>query len=216
LERPEEWRDASPINVEDLDAATARYLDRPWLQINHLEWYILRAFLLDGVLRLSDGIRSGNAFDDPGLLRPLAYELSGGKLFRGLWWRTGLIVAGFALKWIFLPAIAALAYYYYDNIVAALWILGVFAVLVVLRIVLLPRRFMNRRESKRKHEVLADKLEKCVLLYRSADVSTVNPTRLLEKAREAEKTSGVLVRPAVFSILDRAITRDPAVFTPNP
>lgn len=207
IERPSEWTDASPIDPARLDAATARYLERPWLQSNRLEWYLLNGFIVDEMLRLVDGIKSGTAF---GTIN-WAYLLSGGRYFPALWWRLGLAALKFTLNWLLLPGLAAVAYFY-DYIVAAKWLLGIFGVLVVLRILFLPIRFMRYRTRKRETSEYQGKLNQLIQIHQSVSASTLNPTRLRERLIEIEKED-TLVRPAVYSILDRAIARDPAVFT---
>lgn len=207
IERPEEWTDASPIDPDQLDAATARYLERPWMQINLLDWYLLSAFISDELLRLMDGIKSGSAIGSPNW----AYVLSGGKYLNTLLWRLGLGLLKFALRWLLLPAVAGLAYYI-GYVTAAMWILGLFGLLVVIRIVFLPSRYIRRRARKRQVAELEDKLKRPIQIYQSSHTRTLNPTLLRERIANAER-EGALVRPAVYSILDRAIARDSAVFT---
>jgi hypothetical protein len=207
FERPEAWTDASPIDPGRLDAATARYLDRPWLQVNRLDWYLLNGFVSNELLRLMDGIKSGSATGQINW----AYVFSGGKYLTTLYWRLGLRVVKLAASWILLPALAALAYYVgYINVAKST--LGLFGILVILRAIFLPGRFMRRRAQKRQAAELQDKLKRLIQIYQSCNASTLNPTLLRERIADAER-GDVLVRPAVYSILDRAIAKDPAVFT---
>ena len=72
IDRPKEWTAASPINPTALDAATARYLERPWMQSNLLDWYLLNGFLTDEMFRFQDGLLSGSALGETNW----AYQLS--------------------------------------------------------------------------------------------------------------------------------------------
>lgn len=205
--RPECWNDASPINPSLLDAATAHYLERPWLQVNRLDWYIINGFLSDEILRAMEAIKSGAATGQINF----AYLLSGGKYFGTIYWRVGLGFAKFVASWILLPAIAGFAYYLGHND-AAKWILVLFGILVVLRIILLPSRLVRRRARRRKAAEWEDKLMRLTQIKQSCEANTLNPTRLRERIAEAERGE-TLVSPAVYSILDRAIARDTAVST---
>jgi hypothetical protein len=207
IENPEEWTGASPIDSSRLYMATARYLERPWMQVNLLDWYILNGFVLDELLRLADGIKSGSSIGSINW----AYILSGGKYLKTLWWKFVLGAAKFALSWLLLPALAALAYYLGYKTVAN-WTLGLFGLVVVIRVILLPARYVGRRARKRQMGELSDKLKRLIQIYQSCNASTLNPKLLRERILEAERTEA-LIKPAVYAILDRAITRDPAVFT---
>lgn len=122
-----------------------------------------------------------------------------------------MAVMTFTLNWLLLPGLAAAAYFY-GHVVAAKWILGIFGIFVVLKVVFLPTRFIKYRARKRKTAEYQEKLNQLMQIHDSACAQILNPTRLREKLIEAE-AGKTLVHPAVYSILDRAIVRDPAVFT---
>jgi hypothetical protein len=206
IERPKAWRDASPISPRRLDEATARYLERPWLQFNRLDWFILMGFVLDALLRLMDDIKSGTAFGTTNW----AYVFSQGRNLAWLSWGVGFWTARFAANWLLLPASAGVAYYL-NYIDVAKWIIGLFVIVVIFRIIFLPSRFIRWRMRRRRAAELTLMLKRILQIYQSVDVDTLNPTLLRE--RIATVNSEVLIRPAVYSILDRAISRDPAVFT---
>ena len=206
-ERPTEWTDASPIDPTVLDAATARYLDRPWLQSNLLDWYLLNGFIVDEILRLADSVKSGFVLGKI----DWAYVLSEGRSFAQLRWRLGFTAIKFSLKWLLLPGLAAVAYLNYFE-TAAMWILGVFGILLVVRMFFLPRRFKQYRDRKQVTADAEGKLKQLIKIHKSISVNTLNPTRLRQRLIEAEN-EGTLVHLAVYCILDRAIVRDPAVFT---
>ena len=211
INKPEEWTAASPINPTALDAATARYLERPWMQSNLLDWYLLNGFLTDEMFRFQDGLLSGSALGETNW----AYQLSKKTIVSTLRWRVGLGTAKFALNWLLLPALAAVAYYS-DYILAAQLILGMFGVLVIFRIIFFPSRFMRKRERKRQFAELQDGFNQLIgIQARVNDCSTLNPTVLREQLNRTEREGALVIRPAIYSILDRAIARDPAVLTKN-
>ncbi len=164
------------------------------------------------MFRFQDGLLSGSALGETNW----AYQLSKKTIMSTLLWRLGLGTAKFALNWLLLPALAAVAYYYFDYILAAQLILGMFGVLVIFRIIFFPSRFMRKRERKRQFAELQDGFNQLVRIQVMVnDCSTLNPTVLREQLNGTEREGALVVRPAVYSILDRAIARDPAVFTKN-
>jgi len=58
---------------------------------------------------------------------------------------------------------------------------------------------------------MEDKLHALVNVYQSSSVEIFNPSRLRDIIARTESEE-VFFRPAVYSILDRAIERDAAVF----
>ena len=190
-----------------LDSATARYLERPWLQSNLIDWYILNGFILDELLRLTYATRSGLVFGET----DWAYLFSRGKNESWALWRFGLSAAKFALNWLLLPALAVIAYYL-ERFSAMRWILGGFGGLVLLQLSSLPGRLMRSRARKRSLAELEDKYSRLFRLRQSTNVSTVNPNSLREQLKMAVEDD-LILRPAIHSIVDRALVRDPAVLT---
>lgn len=207
--KPEEWTGVSPIDPGLLDCATARYLERPWMQMNTLDRYILLGFVADAIYRISDSLLSGSIIGKTNW----AYILSGGKLLNTILWGLGINIIKFMAIWVLLPIIAGIAYYlnYFD---VALWIFGIYCLVVIYRLATFPKRFMYRRKLKHDAESATEKLRQLINIYRSIDVYTVNPNSLRARISEAEK-NGVLFMPAVYSIVDRSIMRDPSAFTIN-
>jgi hypothetical protein len=212
FEKPKEWsEEASPIDGDNLDKATAKYLAEPWMQLNKLDWYIINAFVIDEILRLGDGIRSGEAFGEIKFVQRMSYSLSEGKPLRTLLWKIGLNIFLFILNWLLLPIIAVVAYIY-NYFEVAKWVAIIFAVQVLYNIVISPWRIIHWRRLRILKKTLVKKLERLIQIYLITHVQTINPSVLRNKIVELEK-EGVLIKPAVYSILDRAIQRDSAVFT---
>lgn len=61
-EQPDKWSSPSPVNVGSLDAATARYLKEPWMQLDRIDWCILNGFIFNEMAHVADAIKSGVAF----------------------------------------------------------------------------------------------------------------------------------------------------------
>lgn len=208
LNRPAGWTAVSPINPDLLDAATARYFKNPLIQSNTLEWYILKGFVYDALARYSDAIESGLALGRTNW----GYAITRGNFFKAIFLNAGLGIIKFIIKWILLPAIAALFYFYFKYELVAIWFILAYTVLVVINIILIPKRLIQRRERKKKESEINNKLEKYIAINEITNSSTINPKSLKTHLEELQR-DGIYFHPAVYSILGRAIQRDSAVFT---
>jgi hypothetical protein len=205
VDRPNDWTDSSPIDPEELDRATSSYLTKPWMQLNTIDWYILNSFIYDGYLRLLEDFRSGRVLGKTNW----AYAFSGGKYLRTLRYQLLLGCAKFFFRWLFPAAVIALLYFSFESRQTAT-LLG--ALYIAVRLIFLPKRLIQRRSLKKKALDIGNKLEVLAKLYQSTSATTINPTRLREKLVSAENF-GVVLRPAVYSIVDKAIMRDQGLFT---
>lgn len=185
-EKPDEWKAPSPIDTESLDFAASCYLKEPWMQLDRIDWYILNGLIFGQMASLSNALRSRKT----------------------TFWRIGLTVATFCLRWFVLPAVAALLYYlgYLD---AAKWVLGAYGVYIAYYLVLFPWRYSVRRRLKKEYADIKQRLKASIQIYQSVSATTINPTHVKEQIAQLEKGKSFF-KPAVYAILDRAITRDPA------
>ena len=204
--RPDTWEDVSPVNSSSLDSVTARYLQRPWMQLNLLDWYILNGYVFDEAARLADAIKSGQAI---GIIN-WAYIFSGGNIEKTLYWRVAFEISKFLARWILTPAIIIAVYYVgYHGI--AKWIAIPYGIYVIIHVALFPRRYLRRKALTKELEEYESKLNALIGVYQSSSPEIFNPCRLRDLIARTESEE-VLLRPAVYSILDRAINRDAAVF----
>jgi hypothetical protein len=204
--RPDDWDDVSPVDKSSLDTATARYLQRPWMQLNLLDWYILNGYIFDETARLADGIKSGEAI---GIIN-WAHVFSGGGFQKTFYWRAAFEISKFLARWILVPAIIITAYYagYYET---AKWIAIFYGVYLIIHVTLFPRRHFRRKALTKGLDELESKLNALISIYQSSSPEVFNPSRLRDLIAKNENKE-VLLRPVVYSILDRAIDRDAAVF----
>ena len=204
--RPDSWWDASPVNKSQLDAATVRYLQRPWMQLNLLDWYILNGYVFDELARVSDSIKSGEAI---GIIN-WAYLFSGGDFEKTIYWRAAFQLLKFVARWILGPAVIILVFYFgYQQV--ANWLAVFYGLYLLIQVAFFPRRYLRRKAVQKQLNDLEDKLRRLINVYQSSSVEIFNPSRLRELIAKTESEE-VFFRPAVYSILDRAIERDAAVF----
>jgi len=207
-QRPDDWSDVSPINPVDLDLATARYINCPWLQSDAIDWYLINAFMLDEILRYEDDFRSGKVL---GRI-DWAYKLGGGQFPYVLIWRTAFVTLNVVFGWLLLPGITIAALVYDYTTLAAITG-GAFSVVMLVRLILFPNRFSAWLARRRLKKHLEAKLKHILDLYdTNISVATINPTLLKERMQGVERDFP-FVRPVFYSILDRAIERDPYVLS---
>lgn len=205
--KPDDWEGASPVDKDSLDEATAEYLGRPWMQLNALDWCILNGYIFDETARMGDGIKSGQAV---GIIN-WPYVLAGGDFEKTLYYGVVSAAAKFIGRWILAPAAIATLYYFgYET--AALWIAAPYGIYIAAHLALFPMRYRKRKTLRKEYRDWQEKHKKLVNIYQSVSTKVFNPTRLRELIARTENEE-VFFRPAVYSILDRAIQRDPAVFT---
>lgn len=203
--KPDNWTHSSPVDSASLDSATAKYLKNSWMQLNKIDWYIINAFVFSELAELSEGIVSGQVF---GTIN-WAYAFASGRIDKTIIYQFIFSIVKFVLKWLLLPAFGILLYYL-DFFKLAKWVFVVYAVYIVFQVILFPKRYFQRKERGKQYDKAQKIVESLTQIYLSSNVGVVNPTQLRVLMADAEK-KGIPLRPAVYSILDRAIQRDPAV-----
>src|SRR3546814_16831656 len=76
--------------------AVIRYFERPWMQSNTLEWFILQGYLFDSMARLRRDAMNGSLFG----MTNWAYIFSKANAESAVFWRAGLELTKFALRWL--------------------------------------------------------------------------------------------------------------------
>ena len=207
--QPDDWTHFSPMNEKWLNRATASYLEKPWLQHNFVDWAIINASLFNQLVELSNGLRSGQ------LLGRLnwAYIFSGNKLVKQQLWTVGFALFGFLARWIIPPA-AAIALLVLKYGTAAAILGGLWAVYVLLRFVGLIVGWGERSAERTEVRNYTEMFNALIAVWLITNSNVINPTRLRELLVETDQRGvGFSVPAVVYSLVDRAIERDAAVFT---
>ncbi|NGO51563.1 hypothetical protein [Allomesorhizobium camelthorni] len=201
---PKNWiGDRSPVRSDLLDKALAKYLKRPWLQHDIIDGSVINALLFTELAEVSEQVRVGAATGTPNW----SYILSDGNELAQLGWAIALPIVGFLARWVLLPAVSiGLLIYRFQT--AAIVVIGLWALYVLYRLVVIPARW-RRRKVRREAAVKADEIIQAMLhAWLAARGSTINPTRLKELVKVAEER-GAAFRPVLHTLIDRAIQRDP-------
>lgn len=200
---PKHWIGRSPISVDHLDKAIAKYLKRPWLQHDIIDASVINALLFTALAEFAEQVRIGTATGTPNW----SYILSGGNELAQLGWAVSLAIIGFLARWVILPAIA-IGLIVFDLQTAAIVVFGLWGLYILYRILMIPTRW-RLRKARRAASAKADEIIHAITHAWSASRgSTINPSTLKELVREAEG-QGAIFRPVLHTLIDRAIQRDP-------
>lgn len=198
------WRGASPVDTSLLEKATAAYLERPWMQLNYLDWCVLNGYIVDDLARLGGGIRS----PEPAGRVDWSYLFSSGDVPKQIFWQTAFGVSKFLIRWLLMPfAIAAI--YYLESREVGIWMAALYTVYLVVHLAFAPTGGSNRN-ALLKFLDSRKRLDDLTRIYRNSSADVIHPSRLRDLIDSAV-AGGAVFKPAVYSILDRAIARDPNV-----
>lgn len=209
LSRPAFWSQASPVARPELDSVIARYVSRPELQSNLVDWCALNALLYDRFSRSAEGVKSGVAFGEINW----RYALSEGSQDKLVWITLGFLYAQFALRWV-IPILTIVILWYLEYAVAAMVVSAMWGTYQTWRLASFPwRRKRNRANVKRTEEAL-ERVNAMEVAWSYCCADVIHPSRLKERVVDAENV-GVIYQLANHTILDKAIARDPYLFLPS-
>lgn len=189
------------ISKIDLSQIVAKYLQCPEAQTNRLDWIFLDSIVLSELEAFSQeamatrggtGINWAAAFADRNQFKYYAYSF--------LFWAIGLTIS-------YVVPIG-LAYYLAENAhpSGAIAVVAIWTLWTLWKLVTYPFRFRARRRAIKLLQHLTG-------LYGTLGDNTISPMNL-KRALETASKDGVVLDGAVFTIVDRAIGRDPTAFIP--
>src|SRR3546814_1671748 len=114
------------------------------MQSNTLEWFILQGYLFDSMARLRRDAMNGSLFG----MTNWAYIFSKANAESAVFWRAGLELTKFALRWLLLPAVAG-ALFFAGREEEASWAAGVAAAWFGWSLLTHPLRWTRGRELRR-------------------------------------------------------------------
>lgn len=200
---PKHWIGRSPVIVDSLDEALAKYLKRPWLQHDIIDASVINALLFTELAEFAEQVRIGTATGTPNW----SYIFSDGNELAQLGWAIALPIVGFLARWVTLPAIA-IGLIVFGFQTSAIVVFGLWALYILYRIVMIPARW-RLRKARREAAAKADEIMRAIThAWWASRGSTINPSRLKELVKEAEER-GAAFRPILHTLIDRAIQRDP-------
>jgi hypothetical protein len=207
FKKPNYWSEASPVDTVALQQAAARYIEEPWMQLNIIDWYILNGFIFDELLRTSELTQS------EALSRGIRREhvVPGAKSFNSVFDKLGRDRVKSIILWFLIPAVLLCLYYFGHSTIAALVLLP-YTLYMAVYLLSLPERFSEKRKLKPVSCDFIQRQNRLSQLYQIVSASAFNPSRLKEQMTDNEGC-GIHLNPVIQVIVDRAIERDPSVFT---
>jgi hypothetical protein len=178
------------------------YLSNPEGRTNRLDWIFLDAIVFEELDAYANKVittRAGTGFNWATIFSPRNQLQYFG--LSVLFWVLGILFS--------YVAPLALAYYLYTSAhpIGAAVTAGIWALLLAWRVITYPLRWQARRKARKLVKHLID-------LYTILGDSTISPTHW-KKMLETAAAEGVVLDGAVFTIIDRAIDRDPTAFLPH-
>jgi hypothetical protein len=205
------------VEVDSLREEARKYLLRPWMENEQLEWVIVDALTFSTVTGFGEEIKQ----HAPGLVSVLglnmAYFSAKGNVNKMMWKRVQYGLTKFAIKLaVFIGGPIAVGWYlwnvgYQDQVSIA----G--AIYIGLLFLYFAYRFLRwifgkkQQPELEKYEEYLDTLNHMMTAYDILGGAVISPTAfregLLDTARKGAAWPG-----AIFSILDHAIQRNPAIW----
>jgi hypothetical protein len=187
-----------PVNFDSLTSATKRYLERPWMQCQMLDWFLINGFLYTYLDSYLEQRYTGALFGDT-IWRRIFYR--GNKLgyfwATILWWLFSLVI-----DWLVLPVLAGVAFYFGYTYVA-LGLLVIFGIILVLRVIHIPK-FIERQRFKRR---LIEGLQELLGMKLYASNVLWSPATMMDRIETFERKYPELPIPALRSLLTLAMKR---------
>jgi hypothetical protein len=205
---PKEWNGhKSPADLDDLDAAMAQYLDRPWMRHSTIDASAINALIFTELAAGTEEFKSGRSF---GTIN-WSYFLSGGNLIKQVGFALLGRLIGFLMRWVMLPSIS-IAFLAYGYETAATVTISIWALYLLYLLVTIPSRFRLRKARKKAAEKATETLTAIEKAWSAARGKTINPTQLRNLVLAAEER-GAVFRPILHTLIDRAMQRDPTAMT---
>ncbi len=205
---------ARKVEVEPLQQEARKYLLRPWMENEQLEWIIVDALAFSTVTSFGEELKQYTPGPVSFLGLNMGYFSAKGDVHKMLWKQIEYGLIKFVVKVAtFLGAPIALGWYFFNRgREGGVLIAGtIYAALLMLYVVYRALRRMFGKKSETIVEKYQDVLNDMFLTYDMLKGEVISPTavraQLLDTARRGAVWPG-----AMFSILDHAIRRNPAVW----
>ena len=207
---------ARKVEVDILQGEAVKYLLRPWMENQQLEWIIVDALTFATVTSFGEELKQharGAGF----LGLNFAYFSTKGNITKMMWKRSQhRLTVQLAKAAIFFGMPIAVGWYFFNKGYQEWMIVGGVAYGALLTIVLLYKilRRLFPGEPKSQFDKYGDYLDLLGEMWVTYDLlqgTVVSPTLLRERLLDAAN-KGAVWPGAIFSILDHVIQRNPAVW----
>jgi hypothetical protein len=199
------------VDTIELAAAAARYLQRPWMQSNFLEWIFLDAFIFHEIVQFGDAVKQKMPGKRDWLGMNRAYNEYAGDLTKMTGASARRTLAMMAGLWLGPPLLVAATYVpQKEYVAAALLTGGWWGLLTMVGVAHTTfRRFVPK--PKTYWESGIELWREMQDIYYFLGGAVLNPTLLREKVM-AVTEKGARFDNTVYALLDLIVRRDPSVF----
>jgi len=189
--------------ISDLEKPLTEYLNKRSLQSDLIYASIINYLLFWKLANLSYQIRSGEI---TGRINWGAV-LGEGNFLAEIGLNIAFSAIQFFLRWLMLPLFAwALAFYGYEQ--QAIIPLGLWAFYLLFRLIRTPARWRKRKAAQKTMEEANKYFDALYKAWSASCGPMINPGRLRELILKVEEY-GLVLPPILYTIIDRAIQRDP-------
>ncbi|WP_262265518.1 hypothetical protein [Microvirga yunnanensis] len=211
------------IDKEVIRSRCAEYLDKPWLRHPVLDWIFADILVSTEIALFGEHIKQNVLpFPRDGLGMNSGYIRHQGNLEKmreaNKTAMRDTAFLNFLFTWIVPPALIAAAFYF-DWTITGFVLLGIYSLLVAwglaAKTVVGIKRMLGKEAPKSASDIATDILWEMCKVWDELEGPTVNPT-MLREALLKSRDKGAVWDTAVYSIVDRAISIDPAVWIVKP
>lgn len=202
------------VDTEDLAGSVAKYLRRPSLQSNLLEWIFIDAFIFHEIVQFGEAVKQQMPGKRDFLGMHSAYFEHNGDLQKMTIHKLKRRLVKLALIWLVLP-VGAAAYliqqgsYLVAILLGAAWATAI--ILDALARTIFRYAFPRKKKAWESSVQLWHEMQD---IYYFLEGPVINPTLVRDKVL-AVTEKGARFRPALYALLDLIAKRDPSVFVPQ-
>jgi len=194
----------------DLWHQIAKYLERPWLQSPALEWLLVDAMIYHELVQFADAIKlempGGGYFKAEGNLEKM-------NLIR-IKWRLRVLAVKAAI-FLGTPAVAVWWAFKQGNADAAFVSGAAYIALMIVWTIWERVRRLVWKPKKSQHETALELWGEMSNVYKLLNPPIINPT-LVKEALIKTKEKGAVWDTAAYTLVERAIARDPHAWIADP
>lgn len=209
LHSSKKWAAPSPVSTEQLSSVAARYL-RLGFHNRLFEYYLLLGLMCDARAQHLQAMFRRRRQEEPWV--DFLYGYFRDDMAAVVRWQPWIERGAAVVRWIATPLVLASAYLYFPQITwAVVWASALWLLHVTVHLIRVPFKRRARRRRHAQYEPIVQTAEAAREIYKALRSDVFNPSQVQDDLRR-NGANGFPVPPAVFAILARAVTRDPAVF----
>ena len=203
------------VNKEILEHEAVRYLQRPWMWDDHLEWVMIDALMFCEAIEFGEYIKQNLPGHTNSLGLNAAYFSAKGNLKKMARARQKKHIMKTAREFLFFVILpVSLGFYFWDSKHQDIVFWGL-AFYILSFALYVSTKFLagsDHNDLDANHDERNSLLLKMRSVYAELDTGVINPSYLRERLWDTA-SNGVVWSGAVFSLIDNVIRRSPVIWT---